>query len=128
MNVSSGSAVCAHGHGCQHICVRNEELHVCMCHDGYALNADQKTCSRKYLNNTYICNVQVDFWRSGKTLEWLTFSPPFAIISFLSRRCSIIVAISCFQVSIRVPLDMIVSIFVSIVMTPTSVNVWWDTF
>lgn len=35
---------------------------------------------------------------------------------------------SCFQVLIHVPWDMTVSIFVSIVMTPTSANVRWDTF
>ncbi|TNM95918.1 hypothetical protein fugu_017001 [Takifugu bimaculatus] len=41
-----GSSDCAHGYGCQHICVQKEDLQVCMCRDGYVLNADQKTCSR----------------------------------------------------------------------------------
>uniref|UniRef100_H2SXQ0 Matrilin 3b n=1 Tax=Takifugu rubripes TaxID=31033 RepID=H2SXQ0_TAKRU len=42
-----GVDACAEGHNCQHICFNNgEDLQVCMCRDGYVLNADQKTCSR----------------------------------------------------------------------------------
>uniref|UniRef100_A0A672HTD7 Matrilin 3b n=1 Tax=Salarias fasciatus TaxID=181472 RepID=A0A672HTD7_SALFA len=38
---------CAQGHDCQHICVRNGDSYICRCYSGYALNSDQKTCSRK---------------------------------------------------------------------------------
>lgn len=45
---SSGSATCDQGNNCQHICVDDGHSHICMCHDGYVLNADQGTCSRKH--------------------------------------------------------------------------------
>lgn len=45
----SGSASCGRGHDCQHSCVENGNSHFCTCHEGFALNADLKTCSRKNL-------------------------------------------------------------------------------
>lgn len=48
---SSGSTTCNHGNNnCQHICVDDGLSHVCLCHDGYVLNADLATCSRKHWN------------------------------------------------------------------------------
>ncbi|XP_041668862.1 matrilin-3-like [Cheilinus undulatus] len=41
---------CGQRHDCQHICVNNGSLYICKCYEGYALNADQKTCSRLSLN------------------------------------------------------------------------------
>lgn len=45
----SGLDVCAQGHDCQHICVNSDDSHICKCHVGYILNADQKTCTHKHL-------------------------------------------------------------------------------
>lgn len=66
--------------------------------------------------------VMVDFWRSGGENEVIN------ILSFNYHIVIFIVTLSCLQVLIHVPSDMTVSIFVSIVMTPTSANVRWDTF
>lgn len=46
----SGSDICAHGHDCQQICVNSGDSYVCECQEGYVLNADRKTCSRKNLD------------------------------------------------------------------------------
>lgn len=46
----SGSDLCARGHDCQHICEDNDDSYICKCQEGYRLNADQKTCSRKNLD------------------------------------------------------------------------------
>uniref|UniRef100_A0A3Q0RPM4 Matrilin 3b n=1 Tax=Amphilophus citrinellus TaxID=61819 RepID=A0A3Q0RPM4_AMPCI len=40
---------CAQGHNCQHICVNSGDSYNCMCHPGYVLNLDKKTCSHKGL-------------------------------------------------------------------------------
>lgn len=66
--------------------------------------------------------VMVDFWRPGGGNEVIN------ILSFNYHIVIFIVAMSCFQVLIHVPSDMTASIFVSIVMTPTSANVRRDTF
>lgn len=58
-------------------------------------------------------------WEENEVINILSFN--YHIVIF-------IVAMSCFQVLILVPSDMTASIFVSIVMTPTSANVRWDTF
>lgn len=42
-----GLRACAHGHECQHICVDSNDSYTCRCHEGFVLNADQRTCSRK---------------------------------------------------------------------------------
>lgn len=51
----SGSASCRPGHDCQHSCVGNGSSHFCTCHEGFALNADLKTCSRK--NFSPLCRM-----------------------------------------------------------------------
>lgn len=62
----------------------------------------------------------LETWRGGsEVINILSFN--YCIVNF-------IVAMPSFQVLIHVPLDMTVSIFVSIVMTPSSANVRWDTF
>ncbi|CAO2602551.1 Matn2 [Lemmus lemmus] len=39
---------CASGnHGCEHECVNAESSYLCQCHEGFALNSDKKTCTRK---------------------------------------------------------------------------------
>uniref|UniRef100_A0AAZ3PPU1 Uncharacterized protein n=1 Tax=Oncorhynchus tshawytscha TaxID=74940 RepID=A0AAZ3PPU1_ONCTS len=43
-----GVDACALGHDCDHICVNNNDnSYACKCREGYTLNADKKTCSRK---------------------------------------------------------------------------------
>lgn len=42
-----GSNACGQGHDCQQMCINNGDSYNCKCQDGYVLNADQKTCSRK---------------------------------------------------------------------------------
>lgn len=51
----TGSDACARGHDCQHICVNNDDSYICKCQMGYVLNADQKTCSRKF----HVCLASV---------------------------------------------------------------------
>lgn len=60
----SGSATCDQGNNnCQHICVDDGLSRVCMCHDGYVLNADQATCSRKRRSPDAVCgSVSCRFW------------------------------------------------------------------
>ncbi|KAL2099194.1 hypothetical protein ACEWY4_005674 [Coilia grayii] len=41
---------CALGHDCQHICITSNFSYTCKCREGYILNADKKTCSRKENN------------------------------------------------------------------------------
>ncbi|XP_030574811.1 matrilin-3-like [Archocentrus centrarchus] len=43
---NNGLDPCAQGHSCQHICVNSGDSYNCMCHPGYVLNLDKKTCSR----------------------------------------------------------------------------------
>uniref|UniRef100_A0A8C9UYF0 Matrilin 3b n=1 Tax=Scleropages formosus TaxID=113540 RepID=A0A8C9UYF0_SCLFO len=38
---------CSLGHDCDHICVNNRSSYYCKCQEGYSLNEDGKTCSRK---------------------------------------------------------------------------------
>ncbi|KAF3844604.1 hypothetical protein F7725_007767 [Dissostichus mawsoni] len=45
----SGFDTCDQGHDCQHTCETNGDSYICKCREGYLLNADQKTCSRKNL-------------------------------------------------------------------------------
>lgn len=47
INIVAGSDACAQGHDCQHICINNGVSYTCKCREGYVLNTDQKTCSRK---------------------------------------------------------------------------------
>lgn len=56
VNILPGSDACAQGHDCQHICNNNSVSYTCKCREGYVLNADQKTCSRKNFHflSTYI--------------------------------------------------------------------------
>lgn len=35
-------------HGCEHICVNEDESYVCKCHEGFLLREDGKTCRSKY--------------------------------------------------------------------------------
>uniref|UniRef100_A0A672HTA0 Matrilin 3b n=1 Tax=Salarias fasciatus TaxID=181472 RepID=A0A672HTA0_SALFA len=42
---------CAQGHSCQHICVNSGISYTCQCRQGYVLNPDRKTCSRKDLDS-----------------------------------------------------------------------------
>lgn len=36
-------------HGCEHICVNNDDSYICKCQEGYVLKEDQKTCRSKYI-------------------------------------------------------------------------------
>uniref|UniRef100_A0AAY5KQG7 VWFA domain-containing protein n=1 Tax=Esox lucius TaxID=8010 RepID=A0AAY5KQG7_ESOLU len=42
-----GMDACALGHDCDHVCVTDHNSYTCECREGYTLNADKKTCSRK---------------------------------------------------------------------------------
>ena len=55
----SGLDICDHGHDCQHICDANGDSYFCKCYEGYMLNADQKTCSRKNLNCTPALHIHL---------------------------------------------------------------------
>lgn len=46
----SGSDPCTLGHDCQHICINSDDSYICKCREGYILNPDKKTCSRKNLD------------------------------------------------------------------------------
>lgn len=45
---------CVQGHDCQHVCVTDGDSYLCRCHEGFVLNADQKTCTRKHFDS-YLC-------------------------------------------------------------------------
>ena len=38
---------CAMGHDCEHICVNSNASYYCNCWEGFVLNEDMKTCSKK---------------------------------------------------------------------------------
>lgn len=65
----SGSDACAQGHDCQHICTNNGVPYTCKCREGYVLNADHKSCSRKiihFLNTFYFYLLRWIDWSSWR--------------------------------------------------------------
>ncbi|XP_061098606.1 matrilin-3-like [Conger conger] len=46
-----GPGSCALGHDCEHICVNNYGDYYCKCREGFVLNEDMKTCSRRSLDS-----------------------------------------------------------------------------
>ncbi|CAH2245996.1 matrilin-3 isoform X2 [Pelobates cultripes] len=70
-----GIDFCAPGrHDCEHTCVATDASYYCKCHDGYKLNPDKKTCSRKEEVRKIVekedpckCEALVEFQRKVNT-------------------------------------------------------------
>lgn len=73
----SGSDTCVHGHDCQQICVSTDNSYICKCREGYVLNADKKTCSRKNLDLSNRISPQSHFcflhWNWKKHIVWIVW-------------------------------------------------------
>lgn len=75
-----GADACSQGHDCQHICVNSGDSYMCQCQNGYVLNPDKKTCSRKNINLSLDHNLQLS-WLN----EFLGLNVKVIKVSFCSQ-------------------------------------------
>ncbi|XP_050995198.1 matrilin-3a isoform X5 [Labeo rohita] len=63
---------CALGHECEHVCVNDDASYHCECHQGFVLQEDKKSCSKKkvkveIVQDPCMCEARLAFQRQTQT-------------------------------------------------------------